>query len=75
MLIPVIFRLRFWGPIFGPSPNVKKALFFPSLQSTKSFTSFINVINRIALGKQKIFFNPKDSSYLYLLPSLLVKKI
>jgi uncharacterized membrane protein len=35
----------------------------------------INVINRIALGKENFFFNPKDSSYLYLLPSLLVKKI
>ena len=44
-----------------------------SLQSTNSFTSFINVINLIfLLGEVKTFFNPKDSSYLYLLPSLLV---
>jgi hypothetical protein len=33
-----------------------------SLQSTYSFTSFINVINLIfLLGKYKLFFNPKDS--------------
>jgi hypothetical protein len=36
-------------------------------------TSFINVINLISpLGEVKTFFNLKDSSYLYLLPSLLV---
>ena len=44
-----------------------------SLQSTNSFTSFINVINLIfLLGEVKTFFNPKHSSYLYLLPSFLV---
>ena len=41
-----------------------------SLQSTNSFTSFINVINLIfLLGEVSSFFN---SSYMYLLPSLLV---
>jgi hypothetical protein len=36
-------------------------------QSTNSFTSFINVINLIfLLGEVKAFFNPKDSSYMYL---------
>ena len=44
-----------------------------SLQSTHSFTSFIIVINLIfLLGEVNTFFNPKDSSYMYLLPSLLV---
>ena len=44
-----------------------------SLQSTNSFTSFINVINLIFLLREvKTFFNPKNSSYLYLFPSLLV---
>jgi hypothetical protein len=37
-----------------------------------SLTSFINIINLIALREIKTFFiNPKDSSYLYLLSLLL----
>ena len=44
-----------------------------SPQITNSFTSFINVFNLVfLLGEVNTFFNPKDSSYLYLPPSLLV---
>jgi hypothetical protein len=49
MLIPVIFRLRFWGPIFGPSPNVKKALFFPisweEIPNSVVIKLFVKIIN------------------------------
>jgi uncharacterized membrane protein len=46
-----------------------------SLEAQTVSLVLITSATSLLSGSKNVFFNPKDSSYLYLLPSLLVKKI
>ena len=45
-----------------------------SLEAQTVSLVLITSATSLLSGSKNVFFNPKDSSYLYLLPSLLVKK-